>query len=67
MWLLPFRHHWLDAIPRATNAIFFPSGEGAAPNSFAYRSSDTACGVPPSAGTRKTSFIAAMSRLAELK
>jgi hypothetical protein len=44
-----------------------PSGEGDAKYSDTYRSAVTAIGVPPSAGTRYTSFIPAMSPVDEEK
>jgi len=61
------RHHCPNTTPRAVIARELPSGAGAAKYSAAYRSPATCIGVPPSALTRKTSLMPAMSRLAEEK
>jgi hypothetical protein len=61
------RHHWPDVVPRAVIATAPPLGAGAAQYSFAYRSALKGIGVPPSALTRNTSFIPAISRLDDEK
>lgn len=63
----PLRHHWPDEVPLAMSAMDRPSGEGAALNSFRYRSQLTSIGVPPVAATRKMSFWRATSLAGEEK
>ena len=60
-WLRPLRHHWPDAVARALIASAEPFGASLEKYSFVYRSPATAIGVPPSALTRNTSFMPAMS------